>query len=98
MILNLKCAERPVFPSLPFGSLLTAVGGQSMVEDKFLEMQAAKESPDIPDVDEDGKPLTKKARTALLRAAEKEREKRLSAASDRIDPQVTSCKAVHGVS
>ncbi|BDA43395.1 Transcription initiation factor TFIID subunit 5 [Coccomyxa sp. Obi] len=61
---------------------------KSMVEDKFLEMQAAKESPDIPEVDEDGKPLTKKARTALLRAAEKEREKRLSAASDRIDPQV----------
>ncbi|EIE22407.1 putative TAF5 [Coccomyxa subellipsoidea C-169] len=59
-----------------------------MVEEKFEELQAAKESPDIPEVDEDGKPLTKKARTALLRAAEKEKEKRLSAASDRIEPQV----------
>ncbi len=64
--------------------------GQSMVEEKFEELQAAKESPDIPEVDEDGKPLTKKARTALLRAAEKEKEKRLSAASDRIEPQVTA--------
>jgi hypothetical protein len=63
--------------------------GQSVVEEKFEEMQAAKESPEIPEVDEDGKPLTKKARTALLRAAEKEREKRHSAASDKIDPEVT---------
>lgn len=97
MILMSECAERPVFPSPLLSSLLTADGGQSMVEDKFLEMQAAKESPDIPEVDEDGKPLTKKARTALMRAAEKEREKRLSSASDRIEPQVTSRKMVYDI-
>lgn len=79
----------PFLYGYPEGELMVGVGGQSVVEEKFEEMQAAKESPEIPEVDEDGKPLTKKARTALLRAAEKEREKRLSAASDRIEPEVT---------
>ena len=74
----------------PQGVPMGGGADQSVVEEKFEEMQAAKESPEIPEVDEDGKPLTKKARTALLRAAEKEREKRLSAASDRIKPEVTS--------
>ena len=59
-----------------------------MLEDKYAELQAAKESPDVPEVDEEGKPLTKKARKELLKAAEKEREKRTAAESQRVDPEV----------
>jgi methionine-rich copper-binding protein CopC len=61
---------------------------QGTVEEKFEEMQASREAPDAPELDADGKPLTKKARAALIRAAEKEREARRLAASERIELQV----------
>lgn len=70
--------------------MMEAPATQGTVEEKFEELQAAKESPHAPEVDADGKPLTKKARTALLRAAEKEREARRLAASERIAPEVCS--------
>lgn len=42
----------------------------------------------MPEVDEEGKPLSKKARKALLHAAEKERERRREAEVERIEAQV----------
>ena len=61
---------------------------QGSPEDKWEEAQAAKEGPDVPEVDEEGKPLSKKARKALLQAAEKERERRREAEVERIEAQV----------
>ena len=66
---------------------------QGMAEDKWAEAQAAAEAPEVPEADEEGKPLTKKARAALLRAAEKERERRRAADSERIDPEVRAADA-----
>ena len=42
----------------------------------------------MPEADEEGKPLSKKARKALLQAAEKERERRREAELERIEAQV----------
>ena len=61
-----------------------------MLEDKHAELLAAQEGPDVPEVDEEGKILTKKARRELARAAEKEREKRTAAESQRVDPEARS--------
>ena len=46
---------------------------QGSIEDKFQTLQAQRTSAavdNVPDTDADGKPLTKKARAALIRAAE----------------------------
>ena len=77
------CAGAAIASALAVAVLLW----QGMLEDKAAELRAAQESPDVPEADEEGKPLTKKARKELLRAAEKEREKRTAAESQRIDPE-----------
>jgi hypothetical protein len=46
---------------------------QGNVEDQHLQAMAAKEAVEVPEVDDEGKPLTKKARAALLKEAEKVR-------------------------
>jgi hypothetical protein len=46
---------------------------QGSIEDKFQTLQAQRTSAavdNVPETDADGKPLTKKARAALIRAAE----------------------------
>ena len=55
--------------------------------------RAAADAKDIPDVDEGGRPLTKKERTTLQRAATKEREAVADAQASRMVPEV-GCSAV----
>ncbi len=53
----------------PFPALVL----QGSIEDKFQTLQAQRteaELENVPDTDADGKPLTKKARAALVKAAE----------------------------
>ena len=50
--------------------------------------RAAADAEDIPDVDEGGRPLTKKERTARHRAATKEREAVADAHASRMVPEV----------
>lgn len=55
------------------GDKSDAVAAQGSVEDRYQAMRAAKAeaaATEVPEKDEDGKPLTKKARAALQRAAE----------------------------
>ena len=61
---------------------------QDSVEDKWREQKAAAEEAAEQEVDEQGKPLTKKQRQQLKRAAEKERAKQRQATQDRMEPQV----------
>ena len=61
---------------------------QDGVEDKWREQKAAVEEAAEQEVDEQGKPLTKKQRQQLKRAAEKERAKQRQATQDRMEPQV----------
>ena len=59
-----------------------------MAEDKVAAARAAADAADIPDVDEGGRPLTKKERTARQRAATKEREAVADAHASRMVPEV----------
>ena len=61
---------------------------QDNVEDKWREQKAVGEEGEEPEVDEQGKPLTKKQRQQLKRAADKERAKQRQATQDRMEPQV----------
>lgn len=61
---------------------------QDSVEDKWREQKAAAEENAEQEVDEQGKPLTKKQRQQLKRAAEKERAKQRQTTQDRMEPQV----------
>lgn len=60
------------------------------MEDKWREQKAAGEEVIEQEVDEQGKPLTKKVRQQLKRAAEKERTRQREAQQDRMEPQVTA--------
>ena len=62
---------------------------QDSVEDKWREQKAAGEEAAEQDVDENGKPLTKKQKQQLKRAAEKERARQREATQDRMAPQVS---------
>jgi len=55
----------------------------------WLKAAAAGEEAGEQEVDEQGKPLTKKVRQQLKRAAEKERARQREAQQDRMEPQVT---------
>lgn len=61
---------------------------QDNVEDKWREEKAAAEETAEQEFDEQGKPLTKKQRQQLKRAADKERAKQRQATQDRMEPQV----------
>ena len=61
---------------------------QDNVEDKWREQKAGGEEGGEQEVDEQGKPLTKKQRQQLKRAADKERAKQRQATQDRMEPQV----------
>ncbi|KAK9828987.1 hypothetical protein WJX72_003246 [[Myrmecia] bisecta] len=58
------------------------------MEDKFAAMQSEKETEELPEVDAEGKPLTKKAKAAAARAAEKEKAKRQVVATERIEAEI----------
>ena len=53
-----------------------------------MELQAAAQTDEVPEVDVDGKQLTKKERTALQRAMQRERESRSTLIAGRIEPEV----------
>lgn len=64
---------------------------QGSIEDKYQTLQAQRTKAaldSIPEADADGKPLTKKARAALVKAAEQARIAQLEAAIDRVEPAV----------
>ncbi|KAL3137829.1 hypothetical protein ABBQ38_005084 [Trebouxia sp. C0009 RCD-2024] len=61
---------------------------QDNVEDKWREEKAAAEETAEQEFDEQGKPLTKKQRQQLKRAADKERAKQRQATQDRMEPQI----------
>ena len=65
-----------------------ALTWQDNIEDRWQEQKSAGEEAGEQEVDEQGKPLTKKARQQLKRAAEKERARQREAQQDRMEPQV----------
>jgi len=65
------------------------------VEDKWREQKAVGEEAAEQEVDEQGKPLTKKQKQQLKRAAEKERAKQRQAQQDRMEPQVSHSVSHH---
>ena len=60
---------------------------QGQPEDVHAERQDAGAEEEPPERDADGAKLTKKARAALLKAAEKERAARRASATERMDPE-----------
>ena len=62
-------------------------GAQGQPEDIHAERQDAGEVEEPPERDAEGNKLTKKARAALLKAAEKERSARRASAAERMDPE-----------
>ena len=65
------------------------------MEDKWREQKAAAEESAEQEVDEQGKPLTKKQRQQVKRAADKERAKQRQATQDRMEPQVILLSSCH---
>lgn len=61
---------------------------QDNVEDKWREQKAAAEEAAELEVDEQGKPLTKKQKQQLKKAAEKERARQKQATQDRMEPKM----------
>ena len=64
------------------------VGAQGQPEDIHAERQDAGDAEEPPERDAEGNKLTKKARAALVKAAEKERSARRASAAERMDPEV----------
>ena len=60
---------------------------QGLLEDVHAERQA-REAEDVPEVDEDGKKLTKKQQAAAKKKAEAERTKQTQDEGTRIEPKV----------
>lgn len=78
----------------PFNGAMTLLevvvrrfGAQGQPEDIHAERQDAGEVEEPPERDAEGNKLTKKARAALLKAAEKERSARRASAAERMDPE-----------
>ena len=67
---------------------------QDNVEDKWREQKAADEEGGEAETDEQGKPLTKKQRQQLKRAADKERAKQRQATEDRMESQVVCSRCL----
>ena len=62
---------------------------QGLPEDKFAQERAAQRAQELQETDENGKPLTKKARVARQKAADRQVEELAAAAEDRLTPEVS---------
>ena len=62
---------------------------KGLAEDKYAAAKAAEKADDIPEHDEDGKPLTKKERMARQRAVVRAKEALEAAEANRMELEVT---------